>query len=52
MQQNVDVSAQIWSEIDHGFQFLFFETYIGWFIVTALMVAAGVRIMRERRWDR
>jgi hypothetical protein len=52
MPQNVDLSAQVWSEIDHGFRFLFFETYIGWLLLAALIVAAGVRVMRERRWDR
>jgi hypothetical protein len=52
MPQNVDLSAQVWSEIDHGFRLLFFQTYYGWVLIAAAMVAVGARIVRERRWDR
>ena len=49
MGQDASWGTAVWSAIDHGFRYLFFDNFYGWIVIGGLVGLVGFRIVAERR---
>jgi hypothetical protein len=49
MGRDGGLGTEVWSAIDHGFRYLFFDSFVGWLAIGVLVCIVAVRVVVERR---